>query len=207
VIGLHLLFPSVARLGWLTTTVDNPHADAARATVFLLRGQTAVFSRSFGSLCDRFRQAGVWAEDCRCIGDRWVFRFLADRVRQRAATPIIFIGHSRGGRRAIQVATTLATVGIGVDLLIGVDVAFAPPLPESVRKAVHIYRSRRRLYPARPFRRVDAVHADTTSLTNIDLDAPGSPLAPDGLHHLNITRSPRVGDWLFDRVMSEIGST
>jgi hypothetical protein len=204
VIGLHLIFPSIARLGWLTTTVPNPPAEEARGTVFLLRGQTAVFSRSFGTLCDRFRKVGVWAEDFRCVGDRWVSQhLLANNTQGRKATPTIFIGHSRGGRRAIQAAWKLADVGIPVDLLICVDVAFASSIPGCVRKAVHLYRSRRRLYPARPLVCIDGM---TTAIENIDLDAPNSPLTPDGLHHLNITHAQRVEDWLFNRVIHEICS-
>ena len=86
-VGLHRLFPSFARLGWLTTTVANPRSDQSRGAAFLFRGQGAVFSRSFGDICDRLRRAGIWAEDCRCIGDRWACRFVfGERTagRQRA---------------------------------------------------------------------------------------------------------------------------
>ena len=81
------------------------------------------------------------------------------------------------------------------------DVAFAPPVPVSVRKAVHLYRSRRRLYPARPLLGEGA----GTDIENIDLDAPNSPLAPGWLHHLNITRAERVGNWLYERIIHETG--
>jgi pimeloyl-ACP methyl ester carboxylesterase len=202
VIGLHLLFPSIARLGWLTTTVANPQPEEARGIAFLLRGQAAVFSRSFGILCDRLRNAGVRAEDCRCTGDRWACQHVrAERIAGRTAQPIIFIGHSRGGRRALVAASRLAESGVAVDLLICVDVAFAPPVPANVRTAIHLYRSRRRLYPARPLVRADG---SETVIENIDLDAPDSPVSPIGLHHLNITAAQPVGDWIVDRIIREV---
>jgi hypothetical protein len=203
-IGLHPLFPSVARLGWLTTTVANPRPEDARATAFLLRGQTAVFSRAFGGICDRLRRVGIWAEDCRCVGDRWACRHaLAERAVGLPSKPLIFVGLSRGGRRAIGAAARLAESGIDVDLLICLDVAFAPPVPAAVRTAVHVFRSRRRVYPARGLTRADGT---PTSIENIDLDAPDSPLAPGRLHHLNITAAQRVGDWIIDRIVRETNS-
>src|SRR5689334_14350943 len=71
------LWPAASRLGWLTTSAPNPPEAAARAAAYLLRGSGAVFSRGFGRLCDRLRTVGVWAEDLRCVGDRWACHHLA----------------------------------------------------------------------------------------------------------------------------------
>jgi pimeloyl-ACP methyl ester carboxylesterase len=196
-IGLHYLLPAAARLGWLTATVANPRPEAARGLVFLLRGQAAIFSRSFGVLCDRFRRAGFWAEDCRCVADRWVYRrVLAERAAGRAARPITLIGHSRGGRRALRAAAHLAAAGVAVEMVVCVDVAFAPPVPANVRTAVHLFRSRRRVYPARP---LESRPGAETAIENVDLDAPDSPIRPGGLHHLNVTHAARVMEWIFRR--------
>lgn len=201
VMGLHLFFPAAARLGWLTTAVPNPPSAAARGTAFLFRGQGAVFSRSFGTVCDRLREAGVWAEDCRCVGDRWACgRLLDGGETDPLPGPVVLVGHSRGGRRAAAAAARLGAGGVRVELLICIDVAFSPPVPANVRTAVHLFRSRRRLYPARPLTRVTG---SNTAIENVDLDRPGAPFPGRGLHHLNITRAERVRDWVVARVVRE----
>src|SRR5207253_8298160 len=139
--------------------------------------------------------------DGRGVGDRWACRHLvAERVAGRATGPVILIGHSRGGRRAVAAAAWLDAVGIGVDLLIGIDVAFAPPVPANVRQAVHLFRTAYRLYPARAF--VGTTGAPT-AVENIDLDAPGAPFPGRGLHHLNITRSELLRNWIVERVVRD----
>lgn len=182
----------------MTARVPNPPATPGRAVAYLFRGNGAVFSRGFGRLCGRLREAGVWAEDLRCVGDRWACRHL---IGQRAAGqlggPVALVGHSRGGRRALAAAAALGRAGIDVDLVVCVDVAFPPLVPASVRRAVHIYRSRRRIYPARPLR-TDTGPADR--IENIDLDETGAPIPGRGLHHLNITGCAAVQDWIAGRI-------
>jgi hypothetical protein len=41
-------------------------------------------------------------------------------------------------------------------------------------------------------------------VTNLDLDAPGSPIDPAGLHHLNITASPAVQAWVLGQVLGGV---
>src|SRR4051812_48520433 len=95
-------FPFGVRLGWVTTSVPNPPLETARGRAYVLRGQAMVFSRGFGVLCDRLREAGVWAEDLRCVGDLWVRRhILADHRAGRLRGPLILVGHSCGGRYAL----------------------------------------------------------------------------------------------------------
>ncbi len=188
------------RLGWATARTPNPSPQQARGRVYLLRGQTAVFSRGFGVLCARFRQAGLWAEDLRCVGDRWVRRHLRnDQEQGRLLGPVILVGHSCGGRYALFTARELARWGIRVELIVCIDVAMPYPVALNVGHAVHLYRSRRRLYPARP---LQAEPDSAARVTNLDLDAPGSPIAPLGLHHLNITASPAVQNWVVQRVLA-----
>jgi hypothetical protein len=190
------------RLGWATTSVPNPPLETALARVYVLRGQAMVFSRGFGMVCDRLRAADVWAEDLRCVGDRWARRhILADHRAGRLRGPLVFIGHSCGGRYALFTAQQLAAAGIAVDLLMCVDVALPYPVAANVRQAVHLYRSRWRLYPARP---LVAVPGFSGRLDNIDLDAPSSPLRERWLHHLNITARPAVQDWLVTRVLEVV---
>lgn len=188
------------RLGWASTRTPNPAPQNARGRVYLLRGQAVVFSRGFGALCARFREAGLWAEDLRCVGDRWVRRHLRS---EREQGPVILVGHSCGGRYALFTAKTLARWDIFVDLLVCIDVAMPFPVSANVGHAVHLYRSRRRLYPARP---LQAEPGSAARITNIDLDAADSPIVPWGLHHLNITASPGVQNWVVNWVLETVAT-
>lgn len=192
------LLPAAARLGWATAAVPNPPAEEARATAYLFRGNGTVFSRGFGRLCDRLRAAGVWAEDLRCVGDRWACRHLtAHRAAGRLAGPVALVGHSRGGRRALAAAARLGRAGMTVELVVCVDVAFPPPVPGNVRRAVHLYRTGWRAYPARPLRLATGAGG---RVENIDLDAAGSPVPGPGLHHLNITAHPALLAWVAGQI-------
>jgi pimeloyl-ACP methyl ester carboxylesterase len=173
--------------------------------VYLLRGNAVVFSRGFGTLCGRLREAGLWAEDLRCVGDRWVRRHLrADQEQGRLRGPVILVGHSCGGRYALFTARELARRGIRVKLIVCIDVAMPFGVAANVGHAVHLYRSRRRLYPARP---LQAESDSAAHVTNLDLDGADSPIAPEGLHHLNIADSPGVQNWVFERVMGTVATT
>jgi hypothetical protein len=90
-----------------------------------------------------------------------------------------------------------------VELLVCIDVAMPFRVAKNVEHAVHLYRSRRRLYPARP---LQAETGSAARVTNIDLDAADSPVAPSGLHHLNITASPAVQTWVVERVLEAVAT-
>lgn len=192
------LFPAVSRFGWATTSVRNPPKADARAAAYLFRGNGAIFSPGFGRLCDRLRAAGLWAEDLRCTGDRWACRHLTGRhAAGRPSGPVALVGHSRGGRRALAAAAQLGRAGIAVDLVVCVDVAFPPPVPGNVRRAVHLFRSGWRVYPVRPLRPATGAGG---RVENIDLDAPMSPFPGRGLHHLNMTGCPALQSWVVRQI-------
>jgi pimeloyl-ACP methyl ester carboxylesterase len=195
---LSWLFPSVARMGWLTAHTPNPPVGQAWCAAYLFRGNGAVFTPGFGRLCSRLRAAGVWAEDLRCVGDQWACRHLIrQRAEGRLCGPVVLIGHSRGGRRALSAASWLEHVGVSVDLLVCVDVAFPPLVPANVRRAIHVYRSRWRVYRPGLLR---AISGAATLVENIDLDQPKAPIPGQGLHHLNITASPALQEWIANQV-------
>jgi pimeloyl-ACP methyl ester carboxylesterase len=195
-------FPFGVRLGWATTRVPNPEIRQARARAYLLRGQAIVFSRGFGAMCDRLRREGVWAEDLRGVGDCWVRRHLiADREAGRLVGPVILVGHSCGARYSLYTAHELARHGIEVELIVCVDVAIPFEVAANVRHAANLYRSRCRIYPARPL--VGAA-GSAARIANVDLDAEDSPIAPTGLHHLNMTASQAVQDWIVARVLEAV---
>jgi pimeloyl-ACP methyl ester carboxylesterase len=198
-------FPFGVRLGWATAATPNPQIHQAPGRVYLLRGQAVIFSGGFGTLCDRLRRAGLWAEDLRCVGDLWVRRhLLADHAAGRLHGPVILVGHSCGGRYATYTAQQLAKHGIVIDLLICVDVAGPYAVAANVKHAVHIYRGRPRLYPARPLR---PAPGSAARITNLDLDAADSPISPAWLCHLNITGSAGVQSWIVERILETVGDS
>jgi pimeloyl-ACP methyl ester carboxylesterase len=195
-------FPFWVRLGWATAGARNPHPTEALGRAFLLRGNGAVFSRGFGPLCGALRRAGLWAEDLRCVGDLWLCRHLAhEHKAARLLCPVVFVGHSRGGRSALYAARQLEQLGVVVDLLVCVDVAWPYEVAGNVRRAVHLYRGRRRLYPARPLR---AAAGSQAVVENVDLDEPSAPVSGRGLHHLNITACQAVRDYVIGRVLQAL---
>lgn len=193
------------KLGWATCRTPNPSLTVARARVFLLRGNGMIFGRGFGAICDRLRRAGLWAEDLRCVGDRWIRQLLlADRRAECLSGPIILVGHSCGGRYALFTAQALAQYGITVELIVVIDVAAPFPVASNVRHAIHVYRSQRRIYRARPLR---TAPGSSAQITNLDLDAADSPIRPDGLHHLNFTTAPSVKSWVVERILQAVTAT
>jgi len=195
-------FPFLVRLGWATRKTANPDVACSNGRVFLLRGKAIVFSGGFGTLCNDLRQHGVWAEDLRCIGDWWAQRHLvAEKQAGTLRGPIVFIGHSCGGRYALHGAQALQRAGIAVDLVVCLDVAFPPLVPSNVKRALNLYLGGCRLYPAGRLRSEPGAE---THIENIDLRAADSPISAGGLHHLNITSRATVQAFVLQRVRQTV---
>jgi Alpha/beta hydrolase family len=194
--------PFLVRLGWATARVANPDPLRAPARVFFFRGQGILFSRGFGMMCADLRRRGVWAEDLRCRGETWAVRqIVADHRSGRWRGPVVFVGHSCGGRSALFAAEELGAAGIDVSLILCIDVTLPPPVPANVRRAINLRRTRRRLYPAMPL--VAAPEA-SAAIENIDLDAPDSPIEPGWICHVNITSRPRVREYVVGRILEVV---
>jgi hypothetical protein len=209
-VGLHFSrltwpFPFLVRLGWATCKTPNPDLGSVRSRVFLLRGNGIFFSGGFSGLCTALRRCGVWTEDLRCVGDWWACRqLIADKRAGRLQGPIIFVGHSCGGRYALYGARALQQVGLTVDLVIGLDVAFPPVVPGNVKRAINLYIGGWRLYPSGRFR---AEPGTTTQVENIDLTGDAVPVSARGLHHLNVTNSTDVRSYILQRILETIGES
>jgi thioesterase domain-containing protein len=137
------------------------------------------------------------------VGDRWLCRHLVREHRAgRLRGPVILIGHSCGGRYALFASRRLEPPGVAVELLVCVDVAWPFDVSGNMRRAIHLYRTRRRLYLARPLR----LAPGSAAVENLDLDTPGSPIAARGLHHLNITAAPAVQSYLIGQVLLAVAA-
>jgi thioesterase domain-containing protein len=176
--------------------VPNPADPVGR--VYLFRGQGWVFSGGWRTLCERLRAAGAQAEDLSDHGGDWaVGQILADRKAGRLRGPLVFVGHSRGGRVCLRAAEELASAGVPVDLILTVDVMGPPDVPANVRRAVNLYLTAARVYPAAPLK---PAAGSPAAIENIDLNAAGSPVSGDGLDHLSVTGSPQLLEYLFRRI-------
>jgi thioesterase domain-containing protein len=114
---------------------------------------------------------------------------------------VIFVGHSCGGRYSLHVARRLQRVGIAVDLLVCLDVAWALPVPSNVKKAVSIFIGRPRFYPARPLVASDPA---ATEVTNIDLGRTAETAHGTGLNHLTFTDSRWIQDLVANQVLGVV---
>jgi hypothetical protein len=92
---------------------------------------------------------------------------------------------------------------VTIDLVVCVDVAWPYEVSGNVRRAIHLYRSRRRLYPARP---LWAAPGSNAVIENLDLDGPAAPVPGQGLHHLNITASLAIQSYIGRRVMEVVSA-
>jgi thioesterase domain-containing protein len=134
-----------------------------------------------------------------------MLRHLAhDHRAGRLHGPVIFVGHSCGGRYALYAARRLEQLRVRVDLIVCVDVAWPYEVSGNVRRAIHLYRSRLRLYPARALQSAPGSEA---VVENLDLDDPAAPVPGQGLHHLNITASHEVQSYIIARVMEVVNAT
>ncbi|HQR05496.1 MAG TPA: hypothetical protein PLN21_01675 [Gemmatales bacterium] len=190
--------PLGSRLGWVTASAHNPSQREARANVFLLRGTGTMFSPGFGDICTRLRRDGVWAEDLGSAGESWIVKHLIEeRKAGRLKGPIIMVGHSRGGRHILDAAHELQKSGFIVDLLVCLDVAAPTTVPSNVRKALNLYMTQHRIYPAE---KLKPTIGSQTIIENVDLNAPSSPVKIHELNHINITNDTGVQNYVINAI-------
>jgi pimeloyl-ACP methyl ester carboxylesterase len=179
-------------------SAELPRPNRYPGRVYLIRGQGWGFSPGWRKLRDRLREAGARADDISDLAAGGaVAELLADHQAGRLTGPIVFVGHSRGGRQSLAAAERLGRAGVAVDLVLTADVAFPPAVPGGVQRAVNLYLTHTRLYPARPLR---PVPGNEPIIENIDL----GPAGAKGLNHLNITSNSALQDYLFARIMEVV---
>ena len=100
---------------------------------------------------------------------------------------------ARGGRHVVEASRVLEKAGIGVDLLVCLDVALPPTVPGNVRRVVNLYMSRDRLYPADS---LQPAAGSMARIENVDLSSSEALITGPGLNHLNLTASPAVQDFV-----------
>jgi LysM repeat protein len=126
-----------------TPPVAEPSPIQPQGHVYLFRGALGlIFSRGMDKLAARIEHAGMIAN---------VYEFtICDLITsstiedyKRNPFPIILIGHSMGGRCALQFSEKLKDEGIPVSLVVTIDPAhLSPDVPSNVERFINIFLSK-----------------------------------------------------------------
>jgi hypothetical protein len=128
-------------------TTAPPRAEtspiAPRGRIYLFRGALGlIFSRGMDRLTEKIQRAGMTADVYEFTLCSLITASAIENYRQDPA-PIILIGHSMGGRCALQISEKLQTEGIPVSLVVTVDPAhLSPDVPSNVERFINIFLSK-----------------------------------------------------------------
>jgi hypothetical protein len=114
-----------------------------RGRVYLFRGAMGlIFSRGMDRLAEKLERADVTANVYEFTVCQLVTAAAIETYRQDPA-PIILIGHSMGGRCALQFAEKLNDEGIPASLVVTIDPAhLSPDVPPNVERFINIFLSK-----------------------------------------------------------------
>jgi len=150
--------------------------------VYLFRGTGYVFSSGLNTIAKDLLSKGLNAHVFKHGAWKSVAKhILAQAKRSSKKTPITLIGHSAGGRAALNLAKVLARAGIRVNFLVTFDPHTRAFIGRNVKRVLNYYipndsNSNLLLRPK----------GFTGSLRNIDVS--GVP----GLNHLNMEENPKL---------------
>jgi pimeloyl-ACP methyl ester carboxylesterase len=121
----------------------EPPPDPSRTHVYLFRGALGlIFSRGMDKLATQIQRTGATASVyeftvCSLITSTTIEEY------KRNPFPIILMGHSMGGRCALQFAESLKDEGIPVSLVVTIDPAhLSPSVPTNVARFINIFLSK-----------------------------------------------------------------
>ncbi len=124
-------------------STTEPLPTQPRGRVYLFRGALGpIFSTGMDRLAEKIVRAGLPADTyeftlCGLVAARAV-----EKYRQDPA-PIVLIGHSMGGRCALQFSEKLQEEGIPVSLVVTIDPAhLSPDVPANVERFINIFLSK-----------------------------------------------------------------
>ena len=114
---------------------------ASGPNVIMLRGWFGVFSTGLDTIADQLHAQGIKAE---VAGHLQWSNAVSDILRDRSAGesgPIVLIGHSQGANNVIDMARSLETHNVKVDLLVTLSPFLQNPIPANVVKAINYYQA------------------------------------------------------------------
>ncbi len=114
-----------------------------RGRVYLFRGALGpIFSTGMDRLAEKIVRAGIPANTYEFTICPLIASMAIEKYRQDPA-PIILIGHSMGGRCALQFSEKLKDEGIPVSLVVTIDPAhLSPEVPDNVERFINIFLSK-----------------------------------------------------------------
>ena len=121
----------------------EPAPAAPRAHVYVFRGALGpIFSTGMDRLAAKIVAAGIPARTYEFTLCPLIASMAIDQYRKDPA-PIVLIGHSMGGRCALQFSEKLQEAGIPVSLVVTIDPAhLSPDVPANVERYINIFLSR-----------------------------------------------------------------
>ncbi len=114
---------------------------AASPHVVLLRGWFGVFSAGLDDVAEQLKSQGI---DAKVAGHLTWSADVAEILKERAAgktNPLVLVGHSQGANNVIDMARSLESHQIKVDLLITLTPFMQNTVPANVVKAINYYNS------------------------------------------------------------------
>ena len=194
-------FGSRAGVCWVavaTALLWGNCALAGEPKVILLRGWFGVFSTGLDSLADELKAKGIKAE---VAGHLYWTKAVSEILEERAAGktgPIVLVGHSQGANNVIDIARSLESKNVPVDLLITLAPFLQYPVPANVVRAVNYYQS-----PGwgAPLKGDIGFHGTITNndasgdwtITHISIDK-SSKVQADILHEIDVLTQPKAAE-------------
>jgi hypothetical protein len=125
------------------TPAPDPAPIVPRGRVYLFRGALGpIFSTGMDRLAEKIVRAGLPADTYEFTVCPLVASHAIDKYREDPQ-PIILIGHSMGGRCALQLSEKLQEEGIPVSLVVTIDPAhLSPSVPTNVERFINIFLSK-----------------------------------------------------------------
>ncbi len=116
-------------------------ASAAEPHVVLLRGWFGVFSAGLDNVAEQLKSQGI---EAKVTGHLTWSAEVAEILKERAAgkiSPVVLVGHSQGANNVIDMARSLESHHIAVDLMITLTPFMQGTVPANVVRAVNYYNS------------------------------------------------------------------
>jgi hypothetical protein len=116
-------------------------ASAAEPKVLLFRGWFGVFSTGLDTLAKELKAKGIDAEVASHLS--WSTS-VSDILKARAAgntAPLVLVGHSQGANNVIEMARSLESHNVPVDLLVTLAPFMQDPVPANVLHAINYYQA------------------------------------------------------------------
>ena len=116
-----------------------PLPTRAQTHVYMMRGLFGVFSQGIDALAVELNQTGYQAEVYDWSAWEQVASTIVQRYQGGHRGPVVIIGHSLGANAVINVATSLLTQEIPVELGVTFDATDPGPVPDNVANFVNFW--------------------------------------------------------------------